>query len=81
MQSKTFNLCINVQCSILNNGTNTQSEADMCILKFQMFDNLFNEIRHNEYLRLVMNDIQTFLKMYLMTMLIPFQGATLSGLR
>ena len=33
-----------------------QSEADICILKFQMFNNLFNEIRHNEYFRVVMND-------------------------
>ena len=56
MQSKTFNLCINVQCSIKNDGTNMQSEADICILKFQMFNNLFNEIRHNEYFRVVMND-------------------------
>ena len=56
MQSKTFNLCINVRCSIKNDGTNMQSEADICILKFQMFNNVINEIRHNEYFRVVMND-------------------------
>ena len=46
-----------------------QSEADICILKFQMF-NVINEIRHNEYFRVVMNDTNIS-KMYFKMMMIP----------